>query len=310
MMTDNAHISLSDADADTYPQSIPFLKMNGLGNDFVVIDARQLTHKGAPFKMTPTLAAAIGNREHGIGCDQLIVILPATHGGAAFMGIWNTDGSRAEACGNATRCVGDLLLQETQDDAVMIETIAGDLIAAAAPGAMITVDMGEPRLEWDQIPLAEEIHDTRGIELQIGPIDAPILHTPAVVNVGNPHAIFFVDDIEDYNLEQVGPLLENHPMFPERANISLAQILAPDHIRLKVWERGVGLTLACGTAACATIVAAVRKNLSDRQARVSLPGGDLYMAWNEDDNHIYMTGPTSLDYEGSISPQELLARNQ
>jgi diaminopimelate epimerase len=162
--------------------------------------------------------------------------------------------------------------------------------------------MGAPRLAWNEIPLRDPFPDTRTIELQIGPIDAPILHTPSAVNMGNPHAIFWVEDVEAYDLERIGPLLEHHPMFPERANISLAHVLAPDHIRLRVWERGVGLTRACGSAACAVLVAAARKRLTGRRATVSLPGGDLVIHWRESDDHVLMTGPVELEHEGVFAP--------
>ena len=162
--------------------------------------------------------------------------------------------------------------------------------------------MGAPRLRWDEIPLRDPFHDTTGIELQIGPIDEPILHTPSVVNMGNPHAIFWVKDVEAYDLAKIGPLLENHPIFPERANISLAHVAARDHIVLRVWERGAGLTRACGSAACAAVVAAVRKDFSDRIAKVTLPGGDLTIEWRASDDHVLMTGPVELEWDGTLAP--------
>ena len=241
---------------------VPFRKMNGLGNDFVVLDLR--THA---LNLSKSLVRAIADRETGIGCDQFITIENARHGGDVFMGI---------------------------------ETLGGDLIATAGADALITVDMGEPRLKWNEIPLSEEFQDTRAIELEVGPLGAPLMHSPAVVNVGNPHAIFFVNDIDAIDLGRIGPMLENHPLFPERANISVAQVIDRSHIQIKVWERGAGLTLACGTAACATVVAAVRRRKSERNITVSLPGGDLQMEWRESDNHIYMTGPSTLDYEGTL----------
>ena len=186
---------------------------------------------------------------------------------------------------------------------VTVETLGAETRGTRAPNGDISVDMGTPKLAWHEIPLSEEIHDTRGIELQIGPMDDPILHTPAVVNVGNPHAIFFVDDIDAYDLPKFGPLLENHPMFPERANISLAQVMSRDEVRLKVWERGVGLTKACGTAACATAVASARKNLTGRTVTVHLPGGPLTIEWRENDDHIIMTGPSTFDYDGTLDPR-------
>lgn len=216
------------------------------------------------------------------------------------MGIRNADGDEVEACGNAARCIAALMLEETGKAEVTVETIGAITRGWRAANGDITVDMGAPKLQWQQIPLSEEIRDTRGIELQIGPIDAPILHTPAAVNMGNPHAIFFVDDVEAVDLTQVGPLLENHPMFPERANISLAHVTDRGHMNLKVWERGVGLTKACGTAACAAAVAGARKRLTERSSTVSLPGGDLHLEWRESDDHVLMTGPATFDYDGVL----------
>lgn len=277
---------------------IPFRKMNGLGNDFVVLDAR-----ARALALTPADVRAIANRDTGIGCDQLILLEPPRHGGDVFMAVRNADGGTVEACGNAARCVGKLLMEETGTSQVVIETLGGDTTALPGPDALVTVDMGVPRLKWNDIPLSEEIADTRGIELQIGPINKPLLHTPAVVNMGNPHAIFFIaSDPMDYDLAKIGPMLEHHPMFPERANISLARIDAPDHITLRTWERGAGLTRACGTAACAATVAAHRKRLTGRQVTVTLPGGDLTINWREADDHVLMTGPALLDYESELSP--------
>lgn len=274
-----------------------FLKMNGLGNDFVVLDLRR-----EPLALTDALARAIADREKGIGCDQLITIEEPRHGGDAFMGIRNQDGGTVEACGNAARCIGKLILDETGKDAVVIETLGGDTVATRADGGNITVDMGAPRLRWDEIPLSEEFQDTRGIELEIGPLGNPIMHSPGVVNVGNPHAVFFVEDADAIDLERSGPMLEHHPLFPERANISVAQVLSPTHLKLRTWERGAGLTRACGTAACAATVAAIRRRKTEREITVSLPGGDLTVEWREADNHIYMTGPVMLDYEGELDP--------
>jgi len=280
------------------PDHIPFRKMNGLGNDFVVIDART-----NPLELTTAMARAIADREHGVGCDQVIVIEPAMRADAV-MRIYNADGGEVEACGNATRCVAVLLAQETEHADIDIKTTAGILSCEVHEDGTVTVDMGEPRFAWDQIPLAEEFADTRKIELQIGPIDAPLLHSPSVVNVGNPHCIFWVDDLDAVDLAQVGPMLENHPMFPERANISLAKVKAPDEIVVRTWERGVGLTRACGTAACATAVAGSRKGLTERHVKVTLPGGDLFLLWDDDD-HIQMTGPVAHEFDGFLGPEVL-----
>ncbi len=282
----------------------PFLKMNGLGNDFVVWDARE-----KPLRLTPEAIAALGDRETGIGFDQMITVERSSLGVDAFMRIHNRDGSEVSACGNATRCIGRLLMEEAGKELVTIETGAGLLHAFDADGPRsVTVDMGVPRLAWNEIPLAEEFADTRAIELQIGPIDDPILHTPAVVNMGNPHAIFWVDDVEAYELERVGPLLEHHPIFPEYANISLAHVFDTDQIRVKVWERGVGLTLACGTAACAVGVAAARDGRSSRKTTIHLPGGPIGIEWRESDNHVLMTGLTEVEFEGEVDLDTLAWR--
>jgi diaminopimelate epimerase len=277
-----------------------FRKMNGLGNDFVVVDARS----GA-LALSPEAVQAIADRKEGIGCDQLIALEPSSQADV-FMRIWNAEGGEVAACGNAARCVAAVIAEEQGKPQVTIET-EDQVLGAAVPGdGQVTIDMGAPRLRWDEIPLAEEFHDTRRIELQAGPIDAPVLHSPAVVNVGNPHAIFFVDDVEAIDLARVGPMLEHHPLFPERANISVAQVLSPGHVKLRTWERGVGLTRACGTAACASAVAAVRRELTDRNVKVSLPGGDLVIEWREADGHVLMTGPYALDFEGTL-PERLVA---
>lgn len=273
---------------------IPFIKMNGLGNDFVVIDAR-----GGSYGLSANQIRAIADREQGIGCDQFITLEPSDSADI-FMRIHNADGGEVEACGNATRCVGDLLFRETGRDRITVDTGAGMLVCTRSDNGQVTVDMGAPKFDWQDIPVAEEFADTRAIELQIGPIDNPILHSPSVVNVGNPHAIFWVDDIDAYDLASAGPLLEHHPVFPERANISLAQVTARDAVRVRTWERGVGLTRACGTAACATAVCAARKDLTGRTVAVTLPGGALHLEWRERDDHILMSGPAETEYDGVI----------
>jgi diaminopimelate epimerase len=279
---------------------VPYLKMNGLGNDFVVVDARADGRK-----FTPDAVRAITDRVKGVGADQFIVMeKPTAPGVDVFMRIYNCDGGEIDACGNATRCVAALVAEEMGKRAIMLQTNAG-LLSAEVTDDLVTVDMGKPRFDWDQIPLAEEFADTTGIELQIGPIDAPILHTPSAVNVGNPHAIFWVSDVEAYDLGRFGPLLENHPIFPDRANIELAQVISPDRIKVRVWERGAGLTLACGTGACAVAVAAARKGLANRKVTIELPGGPLQLDWRISDDHILMTGPWTLDGEG-VLPEEWL----
>ena len=271
-----------------------FRKMNGLGNDFVVLDAR--AHALA---LGADAVRAIADRKEGIGCDQIIALEPSRKADV-FMRIWNADGGEVGACGNAARCVAALLAAERGEPKVSIETESGVLGAVVNADGSVTIDMGAPRFAWDQIPLAEPFHDTRRIELQIGPIDDPVLHTPSVVNVGNPHCLFFVDDVEAHDLARFGPMLEHHPLFPQRANISLVQVLGPGAIKVRTWERGAGLTRACGTAACAAAVAAARRELVGRKVKVCLPGGDLLIEWREEDGHILMTGPYALDYEGTL----------
>jgi diaminopimelate epimerase len=280
-------------------RAIPFRKMNGLGNDFVILDARS-----SPLPVDQARARAIADRKTGIGCDQLIV-LESSPRADLRMRIWNNSGDEVESCGNASRCIADLIFRETGGNVATIETDGGLLHCRRAGDGLVTVDMGAPRFGWKDIPLAEEFRDTRRIELQVGPIDRPILHSPSVANVGNPHCIFWVRNVEDYDLAKLGPMLENHPLFPERANISLAQVLNADRLRLRVWERGAGLTNACGTAACAAAVAGHRLRLLGRTVTVSLPGGDLAIEWRASDDHILMTGPFAYDFEGEI-PEDLL----
>jgi diaminopimelate epimerase len=278
----------------TNATTIAFRKMNGLGNDFVVLDAR-----AHPLALGVADVAAIADRGSGVGCDQVIALEPSRQADV-FMRIWNADGGEVGACGNAARCVAALVAQERGKADVTIETESAVLGARVNADGSVTIDMGAPRFAWNEIPLAEPFHDTRKIELQIGPIDDPVLHSPSVVNVGNPHCIFFVTDVDAHDLGRFGSMLEHHPLFPERANISLAQVTAPDALKLRTWERGAGLTRACGTAACAAAVAAARRKLTGRKVKVSLPGGDLLIEWRESDGHILMTGPYALDYEGTL----------
>ncbi|MGI9404441.1 MAG: diaminopimelate epimerase [Hyphomicrobium sp.] len=278
--------------------TIPFRKMNGLGNDFVILDSRVL-----PIEMTTKNARRIADRSQGIGCDQVIVLEPSDKADA-FMRIYNSDGSEVGACGNAARCVALILAKEKGRIEVTIETQEAVLSAEATSADRVTIDNGEPRLAWDEIPLAEPFHDTACIELQIGPIDEPVLHSPSVVNVGNPHAIFWVDDVQAHDLGRFGPLLENHPLFPERANISLAQITSRSGLKLRTWERGAGLTKACGTAACAAAVSAARKRFTDRKVTVELPGGPLAIEWTND-NRVLMTGPAEFEFEGALAADTL-----
>lgn len=277
--------------------TIPFRKMNGLGNEFIVFDGRK-----APVRLAPEAIEALGA---SIGFDQMITLEPASAGADAFMRIHNRDGGEVDACGNATRCVGWLLMGENGSDRATIETNAG-LLRAYDTGEpeMVTVDMGRPEFRWDRIPLSEEFADTRQIELQIGPIDEPILHSPSVASMGNPHAIFWVDDVNAYDLARFGPMLENHPMFPQRANITLAHVSSRETITARTWERGTGLTRACGTAACATGVAAARKDLTGRKVTVTVPGGDLIIEWRDDD-HVMMTGAVETEFTGTLNTETL-----
>jgi diaminopimelate epimerase len=277
--------------------SIPFRKMNGLGNDFVVLDAR-----ARPLALGEDAVRDIADRKEGIGCDQIIALEPSRRADV-FMRIWNSDGGEVGACGNAARCVASLIAAERGERKVSIETESGMLSAAVNRDGSVTIDMGAPRFAWNEIPLSAPAPDTRRIELQVGPED-PMLHSPSVVNVGNPHCLFFVDDVKAHDLARFGPMLEHHPLFPERANISLVQVLGPDAIKVRTWERGAGLTRACGTAACATAVAAARREVTGRKVKVKLPGGDLMIEWREWDGHILMTGPYALDFEGTL-PAEL-----
>ena len=272
---------------------VAFLKMNGLGNDFVVVDTR-----ARPVKLGAAAARKIGDRHRGVGFDQLLVIEPARGGGDFGMKIWNPDGSESGACGNGTRCVADLLFNETKTSSLTIATNGGLLHCTRAADGRVTVDMGEPKFDWQDIPLSERM-DTRTLDIKVGPIDAPVLFGPSAVNMGNPHCIFFVENAEAHDLSKIGPMLEYHPLFPERANISLAQIKSKGEIRLRVWERGAGQTLACGSAACAAAVAAARRKMTDRQVRIVLDGGPLDIVWRED-NHVLMTGPTELNYSGEL----------
>jgi diaminopimelate epimerase len=275
----------------------PFVKMNGLGNEIVVVDMRP----------TPTAITAADARAAaqpgGAPYDQLMALYPPrTPGTDGFVRIYNSDGSEAGACGNGMRCLASLLFEETGKDALAVETTTGLLNCWKADQELLTVDMGAPRFRWNEIPLAEEFHDTRAIELQIGPIDKPILHSPSAVNMGNPHAIFWVDDVGSYDLARIGPLLENHPIFPERANITLAAVDSREHITIRTWERGAGLTKACGSAACAAAVAAARTRRTGRKVTLTLPGGDLLIDWRERDDHVLMTGPVEYEFSGRFDP--------
>lgn len=273
-----------------------FRKMNGLGNDFVVFDARR--HAIA---MDEAKARAIADRKTGIGCDQLIVLEPSKKADVT-MRIWNNEGGEVESCGNATRCIADILFDEKKSTRATIDTKGGFLVAEKGGERLVTVDMGAPRFDWQDIPLSEKFHDTRYIDLHVGPVDAPLIDRPSVVNVGNPHCIFWVKDLDVVDLAKVGPMLEHHPLFPKRANITLARIDDRAHVVIKVWERGAGLTKACGTAACAVMAAGHRLKRLDAKATITLPGGDLFLAIRESDGHVIMTGPVAYEFEGDLPP--------
>jgi len=260
--------------------------MHGLGNDFIILDARK-----SGLEMTAARASKLADRQRGIGCDQLIV-MRASDTSDIFMEIWNADGSRVGACGNATRCVGRLLLDETGQTSVRIQTDAGDL-SAVATGSDISVNMGAAKTGWQDIPLARE-GDTVATEYECGPLSAP-----GCVNMGNPHAVFFVDDADAVDLDHWGPKIENDPYFPQRANVSVVSV-CKGILRQRVWERGAGITQACGSAACASVVAATRRGLIDRKATVRLDGGELSVEWLPDGT-VQMTGPTTFVFSGEVA---------
>lgn len=279
---------------------LPFIKMHGLGNDFVILDGRDRA-----VSLGRGQIRAIADRRTGVGFDQLITLEPSADADV-FMRIHNPDASEAGACGNATRCVAELLMRERGGRTpVVIETLAGLLEARDAGGGLISVDMGPARTGWQDIPLAQEC-DTLHVDVSVGPAFAPTLSDPVCVNMGNPHAVFFTEDAEAIPLSTVGPMLEHHPMFPQRANISVAQVIDRRHLRLRVWERSAGITSACGSAACATGVAAARRGLTDRVVDIRLDGGSLRIEWR-DDGHVIMTGPIAESFRGTLDPSLLAA---
>src|SRR5690606_8397715 len=291
----------------------PYIRMNGAGNAFIVVQAFE-----QPFHPTADQVRALAAPAAGLGgFDQLIGVEPSETADA-FMRVWNADGSMVETCGNALRCVGWLMLEATDKEEVVIDTLGGPTIARRASSSLpgragsgdpegsttaaiheVTVDMGAPRLDWSEVPLAEEM-DTRGIALQVGPIDAPVLHTPGAVSMGSPHVVFFTDQQDDAFVRGSGSLVERHPLFPEGVNVGFADVLDRDRIRLRVWERGAGLTLACGTGACAALVATARRGLTDRRTTVIVDGGELTINWDEASNHVFMTGPVEIEGTGFL----------
>ncbi|MDP2206566.1 MAG: diaminopimelate epimerase [Alphaproteobacteria bacterium] len=269
-----------------------FLKMHGLGNDFVIFDGRA----GAPLYLSTEMIRSLGDRHTGVGFDQMVIISPPKSAQAdVFMSIFNSDGSEVGACGNATRCVADVLMRETGRSEAALETMAGILKARRAGAGRVCVDMGKVRLGWQDIPLSEE-QDTLSLGLSEGMLKAPV-----AVNVGNPHAVFFVQQLEEVPLEKFGPLIENHPLFPEKTNVEVVRIDSWNALTMQVWERGVGITRACGTGACAAAVAAARRGLTGRKVSVTLEGGVLDIEWREADDHVLMTGAVEEVFTGTLS---------
>lgn len=274
---------------DITSPSLPFMKMHGLGNDFVVIDARG---PAAP-DVTPRLVAALADRHRGVGFDQLTVITEGA--GDIHLTFWNSDGSLSSTCGNATRCIAAWEMARTGKAKLAITTDRGDLSAEDAGNGLTSVNMGHPRLQWDEIPLAHAM-DTLAL-----PIDG----APTATSMGNPHCSFFIDDVEGFDLHAFGPTIEHHPLFPERTNVQIAQLIAPDHLRMRVWERGAGYTLASGSSSCAVAVAAARRGLTGRKVTLDCDGGRLFIDWRDDG--VWMTGPTMFAYEGRLTRQFLEA---
>ncbi len=271
------------------PLGLPFMKMHGLGNDFVVIDSR-----GREAVTTPALARALGDRNRGVGFDQLAEIRDSDVADFA-LDFWNSDGSRAGACGNATRCVSDYMMQQLGRDAVTLVTVRGGLSARRQADGLVSVNMGHPQLDWADVPLAQAM-DT---------LHLPLSGDPVAVGMGNPHAVFFVPDATAVDVAGLGPVVEHDPLFPQRTNVEFASLTAPDHIRMRVWERGTGITLACGSGACATAVAAHRRGLTGRRVLMDVDGGRLEIDWRADG--VWMTGPTAHVFDAVLTPAFLAA---
>ncbi len=269
-------------------------KMNGAGNAFVIFDGRKQA-----LGLTPERIRAVADPATGLGADQVIALEPSLRGDV-FMRIWNKDGSDAEACGNATRCVAWLAMEETGREALTIETVAGRLKAKREGATQVSVDMGSPLLKWEEIPLAERM-DTRGIDLKVGPIDDPYLQLPGAVNMGNPHVVFFVPDLDAVDVKAVGSLVEWHPLFPQGVNAGFLQVLNRGEARLRTWERNAGQTPACGTNNCAAVVAAARRNLTSRKVLVHNDGGDITIDWDEATDHVIMTGPIEMEFTTDLA---------
>ena len=271
--------------------------MHGLGNDFVVFDARK-----QDLALDAETARALADRRFGIGCDQVIVIAPGDRKHDAVMRIRNADGGDVESCGNAARCVARLLMDESGRDTVRLDTIGGELICRDAGNGLVAVDMGAPRLMWNEVPLAKAT-DTNMFHLNVDGTN----HVASAVSVGNPHVVLFVEDAESAPVASLGARIENHPLFPERTNVEFASVTGRNRLRMRVWERGVGITSACGTGACATAVAAFRRGLAGRKVEIMLDGGALKIELREDSEHVVMTGPSSLVFTGEIDLGTLLS---
>lgn len=269
-----------------------FLKMHGLGNDFAVFDGRIF-----PVPVNADVARAIADRRQGIGCDQVIVMEKGQNGAAAFMRIFNADGSEVESCGNAARCVAWLLMAEHETDTIEIATAGGPLLCRAAGTGTVTVDMGPPRLDWREIPMAQAV-ETADFALPVAGRSDEFLHHAVAVSMGNPHCVLFVEDPDAVPLSGIGPVIEHHPWFPYRTNVEFVSRPGADHLRMRVWERGAGITLACGTGACAAVVAASLRGITGRKVTVTLDGGDLHIEWRESDGHVLMTGPARFSFAG------------
>ena len=271
------------------PLGLPFMKMHGLGNDFVVIDSR-----GRGAVTTPALARALGDRNRGVGFDQLAEIRDSDSADFS-LDFWNSDGSRAGACGNATRCVSDYMMRQLGKDAVTLVTARGGLSALRRADGLVSVNMGHPQLDWDQVPLS----------LAVDTLHLPLAGDPVAVGMGNPHAVYFVPDAEAVDVAGQGRAVEHDPLFPQRTNVEFASLTGPDHIRMRVWERGTGITLACGSGACATAVAAHRRGLTGRLVQMDVDGGRLEIDWRDDG--VWMTGPTAHVFDAVLTPAFLAA---
>ncbi|HYM18691.1 MAG TPA: diaminopimelate epimerase [Micropepsaceae bacterium] len=278
-----------------------FLKMHGLGNDFVIFDARTF-----PIPMDAATAKAVADRKRGIGCDQIILIERANKGADAFMRIYNADGGEVESCGNAARCVGSLLMAEMEKPDVLIATTGGPVRCSDARSGRVTVDLGAPRLDWREIPLAQAV-DTESFSLQVPGFHEPALEAVSAVSVGNPHCVLFVEDVENAPVTTLGPAIEHHPWFPSRTNVEFVEARGRGTLRMRVWERGAGVTLACGTGACAAAVAAHLRGMTGRKVTLVLDGGELEIEWREADDHVLMTGPATFSFAGEVDLKSLSA---